>query len=71
MFSGIEKVYSGVGLDGPVVVFTGSVNPCEGLLVKKTCKASLVRNLFHHFHGELVVIHRHICCLKNRSQLML
>ena len=71
MFAGIHQVHAGVGLDGPVVVLSGTVDPLEGLLVKEACEAVTVRHLLHHLHGQLVVIRRHVRSLIDRRQLVL
>ena len=69
--AGIQQVYAGVGDQGPVVVLSGTVDALKGLLVEQAGKAVLVGYLFHHLHGKLVVVHRHIGRVEYRSQLVL
>ena len=70
-FAGIQKVLAGIGDDRPVVVLAGAVDSVKRLLMQKACVVVLVRNLLHHLHGQLVVIHGDIGRLKNRCKLML
>ena len=51
-----EKIYPGVGGEGPVVVLTGAVHTGEGLFVKETREAVFGRDLLHDLHGQLVVV---------------
>ena len=69
--AGIQQVYASVGDQGPVVVLSGTVDALKGLLVEQAGEAVLVGHLFHHLHGELVVVHRHIGRVEYRSQLVL
>ena len=68
---GIEKVHARVRADRPVVVLARPVDPLEGLLVQEARVPELVRDLLHHFHGQLVVVHRDVGRLKDRRQLVL
>ena len=52
-------------------MLTGAVDSLKGLLMKQTYKSMSVRNLSHHIHGQLVVIHRYVGGIKDRRKLML
>ena len=52
-------------------MFAGSVDALERLLVQEAGVSEAVRDLLHHFHSQLVVIHCHVGCLKDRCQLVL
>ena len=52
-------------------MLAGAVDSLEGLLVQQAGISESVRHLLHHFHGQLVVVHRHVGCLKDRRQLVL
>ena len=52
-------------------MLAGSVDAFERLLVQQAGISEAVRHLFHHFHGQLVVVHCHVGRLKDRRQLVL
>ena len=52
-------------------MLAASVDAFKGFLVQQAYKSVLIRYFFHNLHGHLVVVYRHICRVKDRSQLML
>ena len=70
-FTGVQKVHSIICSNRPVIMFTGTIYTGEGLFIQKTSQAVTLRHLFHGFHDYLVMIHRDICSLIYRSQLVL
>ena len=69
--AGIQKIHPIVRSDGPVVVFSRTVDSRKRLLMKQACHPVTARHLFHGFHHELVVIHCDIGRLVDRSKFML
>ena len=69
--AGIEQILSLIGRQRPVIMLSASVYAGERLFMKQADKAVSFGNLFHHFHGELIVVACYICCSKYGSQLML
>ena len=67
----INQVHPGVGRQRPVVVLSGAVDPVKRLLMKQAAKAVMVRHALHRLHDQLVMVRCKVCCLINRSQLML
>ena len=70
-FAGIQKVLPGVGGDGPVVVLAASIDPLKGFLMEQADQPVFVRYFLHHFHGKLVVVHRHVGRVKDGRQFVL
>ena len=71
VFAGVQQVFPPVGGQGPVVVLAAAVDPLEGLLVEQTHQAVAGGHVFHHFHGQLVVVGGHVGGGEDRRQLVL
>ena len=69
--AGIKQVQSCVCGHGPVVVLAASVYTGKGLLMEQADKTVAQRDLFHYFHGQLVVIGCYVGCCEYRGKLML
>ena len=54
--AGLEEVFAGVGVQGPVIVLAGAVDAGKGLFMEQTHHVMLVGDLLHDLHGELVVV---------------
>ena len=54
--AGLEEVFAGVGVQGPVIVLAGAVDTGKGLFIQKAYQIVLFCDLFHDLHGELVVV---------------
>ena len=52
-------------------MLAASVDAVEGFFMEKADKAVLLRCFFHDFHGELVVVNRHVGSIENRGQFVL
>ena len=48
-----------------------TVDACKGLFMQEAYKVVLLGDLFHDLHRKLVMIHRHVCGIVNRSELVL
>ena len=70
-FAGSKQIHTGIGIDGPVIMLSASVDARKGLFVEKADKAVFCGNLLHNFHSQLVMVCRHIGCRVNRRKLML
>ena len=68
--AGVQQVHAGRA-QRPVVVFAGAVDPLEGLFVQKAHKAVLRGQPAHEFHGQQVVVHRHVAAVEEGGQLVL
>ena len=69
--TGLEEIFAGVCAEGPVVMLAGAVHACEGLLVQQADQTVAVGHLFHHLHGDLVLVTCHVGVGENRRHLML
>ena len=54
--AGLEEVFAGIGVQGPVIVLAGAVDAGERLFVEQAHHVVLVGDLLHDLHGELVVV---------------
>ena len=52
-------------------MLSASVYSGERFFMKQTHKPVLCRNFLHHFHCQLVMVCRDVCCCINRSKFML
>ena len=68
---GIQKVFSSIGTDGPVVVFAGSVDPLKRFFMQEAGIAEAVGDFLHDLHGQLVVVDGDVGGLEDRRQFML
>ena len=69
--SRLQQVITGVGEHGPVVVFTAAVDTFKGLFRQKADKIMPESDLFHHFHGDLIMVTGNTGDRINRGHLML
>ena len=69
--TGLKKVKAGVGFQRPVVVLAAAVDAFKGLFVQKADKTVAAGDLFHHLHGELIVVGGHVGGYKYGGQLVL
>ena len=67
----IQQVDAIVCGDGPVVVLTGTIHACEGLLMKQALQSVTAGHHLQGLHNDLVVVYGHIALGVNRCQLML
>ena len=67
----IKKVDSVICCNGPVVMFTGSVNSCERFLVKQAFQSVLAGYSLQCLHCQLVLVYRNVRLCINRSQFVL
>ena len=67
----LQKIVSGIRGQTPVIVFPAAVNPFERLFVEKAIEPVPVRNLFHDFHGQLIMVAGYIDSRIDWSHLML
>ena len=70
-YTRIQHVDAGVGSQGPVVMFTGTVDTLERFLVEQACHTVTVCDLFHCLHNDLVVVNGKVCLCVDRCQLVL
>ncbi len=70
-FAWIEKVDSIVGNQRPVVMLTGTIYTCEGLLMQQALQTMAICHLTEGLHDDLVMIHCNITLFIDRSQLVL
>ncbi len=71
LFTGIQQVQTGIGGKRPVVMFTASVHALERLFMQQTDESVFFRNLFHQFHGKLVVVYGYVSRGKNGGKFVL
>ena len=69
--AGSQQVIASVGREGPVVVFSASVDSVKRLLMQKGSKAVPLRNLFDHLHHQLVLVDGDIYFCIYAGELML
>ena len=67
----IQHVDAGVGSQGPVVMFTGTIDALERFFMEQARHSVTACNLFHCFHNELVVINGKVCLCVDRCEFML
>ena len=70
-FSRLKKVDPVICCQGPVIVFTGTVNSCKRFLMKQAAHTMTAGNFFEDTHHDLIVICRNIYRCIDRCQLML
>ena len=70
-FSWGMQQHTVVGRERPVVVFTATVDACEGLFVKKQAEAVLACNPLHDRHEQHVMVDGQIGLLVDGSELKL
>ena len=58
--AGIQQVLTQIGADGPVVVLTGAVDPCIGLLVQQADQTVAGGHPLHGLHSQLVLVDGHV-----------
>ena len=60
-YTRIQHIDAGVGSQGPVVMFTGTVDALERFLVEQARHTVTVCDLFHCLHNDLVVVNVKLC----------
>ena len=69
--TGVQQIVPGICEHGPVVVLAASVHTGKRLFIQQADQVMAAGHLFHHFHGQLVMIARHIRNGIDRRHLML
>ena len=67
----IKQVHTCICRHGPVVVFTGTVDACKWFFMEQAYKIVAKSHFLHCFHNKLVMIGCNVCCIVDRSKLML
>ena len=67
----LEQVHARVRGQGPVVVLAAAVDAGKGLFMEQADKTVLDGDLFHHLHGQLVVVGGDVDVGKHRGQFVL
>ena len=68
--AGVQQVHAG-GRQRPVVMLTAAVYAFKGFFVQQANQTMLGSQLFHQFHGQQVVVNRHVAAVENGSKLVL
>ena len=71
ILAGVEKVFTRVGTDGPVVVLAGAVDAGKWLFMQQAYQTVLLGGFLHNLHCQLVVIGCNIGGGEDWRQLML
>ena len=56
VLAGLEQVDAGIGGDGPVIVFAGTVDAGKGFFMDEARKVVLLRDGLHDLHRQLVLV---------------
>ena len=67
----IKHIDTGVGSQGPVVMFTGTIDALERFFMEQARHSVTVCDLFHCLHNDLVVVNSKVCLCVDRCQLVL
>ena len=67
----VEQVDPVIGLQGPVIMLAGAVDPCEGLFMEQAAHVMPGSHPFEGLHHKMVVVHRQGRILIDHRQLML
>ena len=67
----IKHIDTGVGSQGPVVMFTGTIDALERFFMEQARHSVTACNLFHCLHNDLVVVNGKVCLCVDRCQLVL
>ena len=71
VLAGFEQVDAGIGGDGPVIVFAGTVDAGKRLFMDEAREVVLLRNGLHDLHRQLVLVGADIGVRVDRRHLVL
>ena len=67
----VHEVDAVIRRERPVIVLAGAVDSVKRLLMQETDEAMAAGRLFQRLHHKLVMVHRNVCLIIDRGQLML